>query len=146
MEKPRVSQVDVFGLTDRGRVRGSNADHFLIASFHRAMQVHASSIPPEAFTSYSEFSRGFIFLVADGVGAYAQAATGSARAIQSIADFFRDMPEVSLQAHPEQESQVAEQLRGAVEQAHKALLELGEGHDAATTLTMLDRAAGRGRS
>ena len=74
LQKPLPSQIDVCGLTHRGHVRSENADHFLIASFHRAMQVHNSSIPTSAFPALSADSRGYVFLVADGVGAFAQAA------------------------------------------------------------------------
>src|SRR5678816_349654 len=68
LHKPLPSEVDVCGLTHRGRVRNENADHFLIASFYRAMHVHNSSIPANAFSALSADSRGYVFLVADGVG------------------------------------------------------------------------------
>ena len=70
MQKPLPSEIDVCGLTHRGRVRSENADHFLIASFHRAMQVQNSSLPHSAFSALSADSRGYVFLVADGVGAF----------------------------------------------------------------------------
>ena len=91
VHKPLPAEIDVCGLTHRGRVRSENADHFLIASFHRAMQVHNSSIPDTAFPALSADSRGYVFLVADGVGAFAQAANGSARAIRSVAQYLIDM-------------------------------------------------------
>jgi protein phosphatase len=136
LNKPLPSEIDVFGLTHIGKVRSSNADHFLVASFHRAMRIHASSIRAEAFTPLSTYSRGYLFLVADGVGAFAQAADGSAHAIQSIAQYVLDMAEIGLQAQPTQEAEVAERLRTAVVQAHESLLTLGASGRAATTLTM----------
>src|SRR3954454_14157968 len=93
VQKPLPAEIDVCGLTHRGRVRSENADHFLIASFHRAMQVHNSSIPSTAFPALSADSRGYVFLVADGVGAFAQAANGSARAIRSVAQYLVDTSE-----------------------------------------------------
>ncbi len=136
-DKPLPSEIDVFGLTDIGRVRATNADHFLIASFHRAMMVHASSVPAELFAPLSTFSRGYLFLVADGVGAATQGGEGSSTAIQSLAQYILDLAEISLQAQPEGiAEEVAQKLQQGVVAAHKELLSLGDGGNAATTLTM----------
>ena len=140
LQKPLPSEVDVCGLTHRGRVRSENADHFLIASFHRAMQVHNSRIPHSAFSALSADSRGYVFLVADGVGAFAQAANGSARAIRSVAQYLVDMSEVSLPIDPEREEQIELRVRDAFVEAHETLLRLDEQGipgSAVTTLTML---------
>lgn len=140
LQKPLPSEIDVFGLTHRGHVRSENADHFLIASFHRAMQVHASSVPASAFAALSADSRGYVFLVADGVGAFAQAAEGSAHAIRSVAQYLLDMSEVPLQAEPQREDEVIERTRAAFAEAHETLLHLDERGirgSAVTTLTML---------
>src|SRR4051794_9682319 len=67
LEKPLPSEIDVFGVTHQGHVRPTNADHFLVAGFHRAMKVHATSLGGEIL-HLSRYSRGYIFLVADGVG------------------------------------------------------------------------------
>ena len=139
-QKPLPSEIDVCGLTHRGRVRAENADHFLVASFYRAMHVHNSSIAPDAFSALSSDSRGFVFLVADGVGAFAQAANGSARAIRSIAQYLVDMSEVSLTTDPEREEEIVNRVRIAFGEAHETLLKLeerGVKGSAVTTLTML---------
>jgi serine/threonine protein phosphatase PrpC len=140
LQKPLPSELDVFGMTHRGRVRSENADHFLIASFHRAMQVHASSVSPDAFASLSADSRGYVVLVADGVGAFAQAANGSAHAIRSVAQCLLDMSEVPLHIEPDREGEVVERTRAAFAEAHETLLKLeehGVRGSAVTTLTML---------
>jgi len=140
LQKPLPAEIDVCGLTHRGRVRSENADHFLIASFHRAMQVHNSSLPAVAFPPHSADSRGYVFLVADGVGAFAQAANGSARAISSVAQYLVDMSEVSLVSDPDREQEIVARVRAAIDGAHEALLELDEEGvpgSAVTTLTMV---------
>ena len=139
LQKPLPAEVDVCGLTHRGRVRSENADHFLIASFHRAMQVHNSSIPANAFSALSADSRGYVFLVADGVGAFAQAANGSARAIRSVAQYLVDMSEITLPSDPGREEEMVSRARAAFSEAHETLLELDEQGvqgSAVTTLTM----------
>jgi protein phosphatase len=139
LQKPFPDEIDVCGLTHRGRVRRENADHFLIASFHRAMQVHNSSIPHTAFSALSADSRGYVFLVADGVGAFAQAADGSARAIRSVAQYLVDMSDVSLSTHPDREQEIVSRVHDAVVETHQALRDLddeGIPGSAVTTLTM----------
>jgi len=37
--RPMASDIDVFGLTDQGKVRKENQDQFLIASLHKTMQI-----------------------------------------------------------------------------------------------------------
>jgi len=140
MQRPLPSEIDVFGLTHAGKVRPTNADHFLVANFYRAMKVHASSIDPGSFARSSTYSRGYLFLVADGVGAFSQAAEGSAQAIQTVAQHILDMSELCMQSEPSREGEMAERLRTFVLKAHEALR--GEGRaetpgSNATTFTMM---------
>jgi len=60
--------VNSFGLTDKGRVRPSNQDQFVIVEMARTLIVHGTSIP-QAKIQYSRH-RGHIFLVADGMGGH----------------------------------------------------------------------------
>jgi protein phosphatase len=138
--KPLPSEIDVFGITHPGRVRQSNADHFLLASFYRAMKVHSSSLDASNFAALSTYTRGYLFLVADGVGGFSQAAEGSAQAVQTVSQSVLDMGEVCMQTQPWSEGEVAERLHTFVLRAHEALRgELPPGGSGvnATTFTML---------
>ena len=136
--KPLLSQVDVFGCTHKGLVRETNADHFLVASFHRAILVHAASVPAESLPAFSPDSRGFVLLVADGVGSMAHGAQGSAKVTDAIARYLVEMAEVSLIAHPNREKEVMDRLRETVSAAHVELQEFARtsGGGAATTITV----------
>ena len=46
--KPRDEEIDVYGLTHRGRVRDSNQDHFLICLLRRQIDVLHTSLPEAA--------------------------------------------------------------------------------------------------
>jgi len=137
--KPLVSELDVAGLTHPGNVRTKNADHFLVASFHRAMQVLASSVAGD-LPPMSDDSRGVVILVADGVGGLAHASEGSERAIISVARYLMSMGEISLQSDPDRTDVIVDRLRTAMQTAHQSLLDLsdavGESGTAATTLTI----------
>ena len=136
--KPALEQLDTFGLTHPGLRRAENADHFLVASFHRAMQVHFSSLDPGALPPMSSDSRGYLMLVADGVGALARAREGSAQATDAVARFLLEMGEVTYPVDAAGEATIIQRLRGFVTHVHDQLRAEfeREGTQAATTITI----------
>ncbi len=96
LQRPTLAEVDVFGLTHPGLVRRTNADHFLVASLHRTLHVHATSLGGGIGPQETE-SRGFLLLVADGVGGLAGAAEGSARAVATVAQHLLHATELCSQ-------------------------------------------------
>jgi protein phosphatase len=77
--------VSSYGATDRGRVRPSNEDHFLIADLTKAMHVRQTSLaePAERFAA----QHGHLFLVADGMGGHHAGEHASALAVTLIEQF-----------------------------------------------------------
>jgi serine/threonine protein phosphatase PrpC len=137
LQRPTIAEVDVFGLTHPGLVRRTNADHFLVASIHRTLHVHATSLGDGIGPQETE-SRGFLLLVADGVGGLSGAAEGSARAVTSVAQHLLHATELCSQMAAANESDAINSLREAVTEAHRTLLATtdDEGKTSATTLTM----------
>ena len=137
LQRPTLAEVDVFGLTHPGLVRRTNADHFLVASLHRTLHVHATSLGDGIGPQETE-SRGFLLLVADGVGGLAGAAEGSARAVASVAQHLLHATELRSQMAVANETDAVRSLREAVTGAHRALLRATqeEGSASASTLTM----------
>lgn len=135
--RPAMSEIDTFGLTDKGRVRSTNNDHFLIASFHRRLRVHHTSIPG-GIGDHETASRGFLFLVADGVGGLTSAGQGSALALSTLAQHLLHATELCSEMVLTQPEKSMRELRDAVLQAHSALVAMGQeaGGKPATTLTM----------
>lgn len=135
--RPAMSEIDTFGLTDRGHVRSVNNDHFLIASFHRSLRVHHTSIPGAIGHQETE-SRGFLFLVADGVGGLTTAGEGSALALSTLAHHLLHATEICSELVLTQQERSSTELRDAIMQAHTALVDMAKeaGGRPATTLTM----------
>lgn len=76
------------GCTDKGKVRSLNEDQFLIATLSKALQVLQSSVgEPDVRIGGP---RGYLFLVADGVGGSAAGEKASAMAVNSIENFAID--------------------------------------------------------
>src|SRR5258708_10102082 len=65
--KPRDDEIDVYGVTHTGKVRRENQDHFLIASLHKRMQVHLTSLPTSDLLSQDPERLAFVAMVSDGV-------------------------------------------------------------------------------
>src|SRR5687768_2063322 len=135
--RPAMSEIDTFGLTDRGKVRSANNDHFLIASFHRSLRVHHTSLP-DAIGHQETESRGFLFLVADGVGGLTSAGDGSALAVSTLAHHLLHATEICSELVLTQQDKSSTELRDAMMQAHAALVDMAReaGGKPATTLTM----------
>lgn len=131
-------RVRSFGLTDRGRVRPSNEDHFVVVELARSMSVHQTSVP-HAKAQYSSH-RGHIFLVADGVGGHQAGEVASALTVLTIEGFLLNTLKRYFNLKPPEEQNVMKEFRSALLQAdakvfdeaaqHPELLGMG------TTLTM----------
>ena len=65
-----------FGMTDKGRVRASNEDQFLIAELRKTLRIRQTSLS-EPLARRSE-EQGQVFLVADGMGGRAAGEQASA--------------------------------------------------------------------
>lgn len=137
-DRPSLAEIDACGLTHPGLVRAANADHFLVASFHRTMRVHATSLGG-ALGPQETQNRGFLLLVADGVGGADDAGEGAARAVRSVAEFLLHETEICSQLAVDRRDEAVSSLRASVIKAHQTLVDTSEieARDRrATTLTM----------
>jgi serine/threonine protein phosphatase PrpC len=106
-QEPRPLEVRSFGMTDRGLVRDSNEDQFLIAVLTKALGIQQSSLP-QAKAKYGH-ERGHIFLVADGIGGSPAGEQASALAMKSIEEFLVNTLKWFFQVKgPEKENVVVE--------------------------------------
>ena len=75
---PRVA-IKFGAMTDCGKVRSNNEDHFLVARLSKSMRVCKTSLPGEGETQFSE-EEGYLIVVADGMGGHAAGERASALA------------------------------------------------------------------
>jgi len=133
--RPQAADIDIFALTHPGKVRLVNQDQFLIASLHKTMQVHASSVPPEELGDLTSENRFYLCMVADGVGGRPGGEFASGTALKTIAQYATHTLRLSYRHDPAQEGKFLEELERAVEESHSAVLE--DPQSSATTLTMV---------
>ncbi len=66
--KPRDDEIDIYGLTHRGKVRRENEDHFLVCQLHRRIEVSFTSLPDTEIMPAGSERIATVAMVADGVG------------------------------------------------------------------------------
>jgi protein phosphatase len=139
--RPVSSDVDVHGVTHAGRVRGENQDQFLIASLHKLLRVHQSSIAPDDLTSLISESRGYLFVVADGVGGRPDGRAASGTALRTIAHYVTHLTDLYRRVDADKEAMFLTELERSVRKSHEVLVEWAErehgGRGGATTLTLV---------
>jgi len=135
------ADVDLFGLTHQGKVQTHNEDHFLIASLHKLLQVQQTSLPREDTAQLVSDSRGYLFLVADGVGGIPDGHLASETVLRTIADYVTNLMDLYRRLDPAREAEFLEELAESVRSSHRILRERSTrehgGKGLATTLTMV---------
>jgi protein phosphatase len=130
--------VQAFGLTDPGKVRMTNQDHFLIAELVRALWIHQTSLP-QSEMRYGR-NRGHIFLVADGMGGHRGGGVASALTVSTIETFVLHVLKRFSNLQTTDEQGVLKDLQTALCQADARLNEESVQHPQftgmGTTLTM----------
>jgi protein phosphatase len=111
--------VNSFGMTDRGLVRETNEDNFLIGELARTLWVRQSSTTRSA-TSHGR-NRGHVLLVADGVGGHHAGEVASALSVASIEAFLLHVLHRFSNLSDADEPEVIRELKDALWQADERI-------------------------
>ena len=137
--KPRDDEIDVHGISDCGKVRKNNEDHFLLATVHRRMNILSTNLSDLERLPLPEQRLAFIAMVADGVGG----ATGGERASAIALETATRYVVSSLDCYDHaaaMDGTMTPALQAAALKSHEAVLEQasaeGDGVRMATTLTL----------
>lgn len=137
--KPRDDEIDVYGVSDRGKVRANNEDHFLLASVHRRVNIVDTNLSERDRLPLGEQRLAFMAMVADGVGGATGGELASAIALETATKYVVSALDCYDRAAANNGS-MAPALQDAALKSHEAVLELAstEGDDVrmATTLTL----------
>jgi protein phosphatase len=85
-------RIDVAGLSDRGKIRDENQDHFLVMRTGRQSETLATSLPAGAVPDRSA-ERGLVMMVADGMGGHAAGEVASRTVLVTLMTLILDHPE-----------------------------------------------------
>jgi protein phosphatase len=119
-------EVLAFGLTDRGRVRPSNEDQFLIAALSKALRVQQTSLDESPVRFASE--RGYLLIIADGMGGHRGGEQASTLAVNSIEQFVLDRMKSSLEGGDEKAQEILAELEAAIRQTDAIIRREGTLH------------------
>ena len=131
--------IDAFGLTDRGKVRPSNQDNFLIVEVSKTVKVRHSSLSPEAAASRFPGVSGQLFVVADGVGGGPDGDRASEDTITAVMKYVGEAVGCFNSSSTTKEHQLFDRLEDTVRDVHESLIADATLHKQApaTTLTMV---------
>ena len=90
-------QVDMAALSDMGRVRTNNEDHFYAGRWGRFMEVAATNLPEGELPKRAE-EVGYVLLVADGMGGEEGGEVASRLAIRTFIKQVMQLPEWFMRA------------------------------------------------
>lgn len=133
-------RIETFGLTDPGRRRTNNEDHFVIAEVSKSVEVRQSSLPAEAFAQRFGTGCGSLFAVADGVGGRPEGDLASERTVASVLGYVGQAAACFQGLNTSREHDLLGKLEETILGVHGDLLKEYGGLTSklpATTLTMI---------
>jgi serine/threonine protein phosphatase PrpC len=137
--KPSDDEIDTYGVTDRGKVRPDNQDHFVIGSLRKRLNIRQSSLPLDNVPLAEERVASFM-MVADGVGGGLQGEQASRTALEVATTYLTESARCYYRSDEENVDMVQALEEGAMK-CHQALRDRAYSDPAtagmATTLTVL---------
>lgn len=82
--RPSDEELDLFGLTHKGKVRTENQDHYLIATVHPQVVIHNTSLESATELPLRGTRLSTVFVLADGVGGAADGSEAARLATESV--------------------------------------------------------------
>jgi PPM family protein phosphatase len=139
--RPHDAELDLFGLTHRGRVRKQNEDHFLLCTVHPTVVIHGTSLPAVDRLPLRGERLATIMLVADGVSSGGGGAGASQVAAESVTRYVASTLRGYHAAGGRDEALFRNALISAALEAHQAVRAEAAAHPEirkmATTLTLV---------
>ena len=130
--------LNAFGITDKGKVRPTNEDQFLIAELTKTMRIWQTSLPEPKVQTGEE--PGHLFLVADGMGGHLAGERASELAVAAIEHFTLNTFRWFLGANKASAQRALAHFQAALEEADARVVAEAASHPElqgmGTTVTM----------
>jgi len=115
-------RIEFGAMTDPGKARANNEDHFLVARMAKSLTICRTSLPDSRGT-YSSEEEGYLMVVADGMGGAAAGEHASALAVESVERFVLNTLKWFLHLGGKEEHALFAELRQALEHADRDVIE-----------------------
>jgi len=138
--RPADDELDLFGITHKGRVRAENQDHFLVSTVHPQVVIHGTSLPDTDKLPLRGTRLATLLVVADGVGGAAAGSDAARLATESVTAFVASSLRSFHAAGSASEEELLDGLKAAALEAHNFVRSEAAKHahqaGMATTLTI----------
>lgn len=139
-EKPRHTDVDVWGLTHPGKVREENQDHFFLGSLSRGIMVDLTSLGDHLDPDVQQERLASFAMVADGVAGGGGGEAASRLAVWALVKAVAAKFHEAYDAEADDPDSFSRLLQDAVLEAHEELVRRSESDEGgirfATTMTL----------
>lgn len=126
LDLPRAAsssvRVDIAALSDRGKVRERNEDHYFVARCGRHATTVVTNVPQADLPSQTT-ETGYLMIVADGMGGHAGGEVASRLAIATLINIVLHVPDWILRLDDEHAQKVMDRAVDRYRQVHEALQE-----------------------
>src|SRR5688572_5638225 len=117
-------RIDVGALSNQGKVRTRNEDHYFVARGGRHVTTLLTNIPPGDIPS--QFGETcYLMIVADGMGGHAGGEVASRMAIATLMNIVLHVPDWILRLDDEHAHKVIQRAADRFQQVHEALQRKG---------------------
>jgi len=120
--RPSDAELDLFGITHRGKVRPDNEDHFLVCTVHPQVVIHGTSLPNADALPLRGTRLATLMVVADGVGGSAAGSEAARLATEAITRYVSSTLRSYHAAGSATDEEFLAALRAAALEAHDAVL------------------------
>lgn len=145
MTAAAAGPTDIFGLSDMGRVRDNNEDHFIIAGIRKAIELKQTNLEDSTRFATMRGTEAQLLCVADGVGGNAGGEIASGTAVTALLEYVARAAGCFQHFDTDAEQEFLGDLEQAVKDAHQRVRALANGRTPpATTLTMVVCVGARG--
>ena len=115
-------RIEVAALSDKGKVRERNEDHYFVARGGRHITTLLTNVPSGDIPS--QFGEtGYLMIVADGMGGHVGGEVASRMAIATLINIILHVPDWILRLDDEQAQRVADRAVARYRQVHQVLQE-----------------------
>ena len=138
--RPTDDELDLFGLTHKGRVRAENQDHFLVSTVHPQVVIHGTSLPEPEKLPLRGTRFATVLVLADGVGGAAAGQDAARLATEAVTRYVSSTMRSYHAAGSATEEELLVSLKETALEAHYAVRAEAANHPdlkgMATTLTV----------
>ena len=131
-------EFDIAGLSDVGRKRSENQDHFLTADLRRQLVIRETDVPRRENSEMFGRQEGSLLVVADGMGGHRDGEIASRTAVEAAARYVLDMMHWFLKLSVDEEQDFVDELSDSLKSIQNKIYSKADTSDRrmGTTVTM----------